>query len=480
MSKILFILCMHALFCVIFAYTDKALEDRITNLPGAELLDINFNQFSGYLSIPGLSNSSDSKHMHYWFTESQNDPANDPISFWTNGGPGCSGLLGALMENGPFRVQEDMTLALDKYSWNTVSNMVFIESPCGVGFSYSNDKANYNTGDDQTAQDNWQLIQAFMERFPSYRSNDLYLSSESYGGHYLPTWAKKIVDKNAKVHKSKVLNFKGFAVGNPYTDVNSGTPSMIETWWGHQIVSKPMYDQYKKCVKKGGNCWDIIDTMYASLVDMNLYALDYPVCTSGSSLMKDKYSYSSALYQQREKILRHQEDALNNRALSSLSSKSRKLEDGSYEFNPCDYMTAYLNLDTVKSAFHVKTDITWTACSDNINYSSKDGKISTAPIYNYLIDGGYDLSILVYSGDDDSVCGTVGTQDWIYDLGYKVESKYDWLPYKIQKQTAGFITKWKDTKLAFVTVRNAGHEVPFYQPEIALSVWKKFLAGDYN
>jgi cathepsin A (carboxypeptidase C) len=56
------------------------LQDQITNLPGAEKLDIPFNQFSGYLTVDG------SKHMHYWMVESESDPANAPINFWTNGG----------------------------------------------------------------------------------------------------------------------------------------------------------------------------------------------------------------------------------------------------------------------------------------------------------------------------------------------------------------------------------------------------------
>lgn len=65
-------------------YTTEALADQIHNLPGAEGLNVTFNQFSGYLSIDGASPGS--KKMHYWLVESMNDPENDPISFWTNGG----------------------------------------------------------------------------------------------------------------------------------------------------------------------------------------------------------------------------------------------------------------------------------------------------------------------------------------------------------------------------------------------------------
>jgi carboxypeptidase C (cathepsin A) len=40
--------------------------------------------------------------MHYFFFPSQNNPAKDPVLLWLNGGPGCSSLLGAVQENGPF------------------------------------------------------------------------------------------------------------------------------------------------------------------------------------------------------------------------------------------------------------------------------------------------------------------------------------------------------------------------------------------
>ena len=65
MSKSAVILVASALLahCGV-AYTPAALADQITNLPGAEKLDIKFNQFSGYLNIPG--NDGNSKFMHYW------------------------------------------------------------------------------------------------------------------------------------------------------------------------------------------------------------------------------------------------------------------------------------------------------------------------------------------------------------------------------------------------------------------------------
>jgi len=73
----------------------------------------------------------------------------------------------------------------------------------------------------------------------------------------------------------------------------------------------------------------------------------------------------------------------------------------------------------------------------------------------------YDLDILVYSGDDDSVCATIGTQSWIWDLGYAPSPEANWAQYTYHEQPVGYITKWPDQHLAFVTVHGAGHEVQY-------------------
>lgn len=70
-------------------YTEDADRDRIIKLPGTELLSANFNQFSGYLSVTGyMAQGEKTKNLHYWFVESMGNPLQDPIAFWTNGGPG--------------------------------------------------------------------------------------------------------------------------------------------------------------------------------------------------------------------------------------------------------------------------------------------------------------------------------------------------------------------------------------------------------
>lgn len=52
-----------------------------------------------------------------------------------------------------------------------------------VGFSYTTDEKDKEFGDAQAAEDNYQVIQQFLQRFPHLRDRDLHLSGESYAGY---------------------------------------------------------------------------------------------------------------------------------------------------------------------------------------------------------------------------------------------------------------------------------------------------------
>lgn len=108
--------------------------DDVTHLPGMTFKP-NYQQWSGHLQArPG-------KYLHYWFVTSQRDPIKDPLVLWLNGGPGCSSLDGFLSENGPLHVNDNGdTLYENKFSWNKIANVLYLESPAGVGFSYSDDQ----------------------------------------------------------------------------------------------------------------------------------------------------------------------------------------------------------------------------------------------------------------------------------------------------------------------------------------------------
>ncbi|RZB52870.1 Serine carboxypeptidase-like 45, partial [Glycine soja] len=90
--------------------------------------------------------------LFYYFVESKTDPASKPLVLWLNGGPGCSSLgVGAFSENGPFRPNGEV-LIKNEYSWNKETNMLYLETPVGEGFSYVKGGSSYDSANDETTR----------------------------------------------------------------------------------------------------------------------------------------------------------------------------------------------------------------------------------------------------------------------------------------------------------------------------------------
>ncbi|GAB4827171.1 Serine carboxypeptidase-like 20 [Ancistrocladus abbreviatus] len=146
-----------SLIVVIFSFvlTESAPQNAlVTQLPG-------FNgtfpskHYSGYVTV----DETHGRKLFYYFVLSERNPSQDPLVLWLNGGPGCSSFDGFVYEHGPFnfeaaKKQGDLPmLYLNPYSWSKVSNMIYLDSPAGVGFSYSENTSDYVTGDLKTASD---------------------------------------------------------------------------------------------------------------------------------------------------------------------------------------------------------------------------------------------------------------------------------------------------------------------------------------
>jgi carboxypeptidase C (cathepsin A) len=149
------------------------------------------------------------------------------------------------------------------------------------------------------------------------------------------------------------------------------------------------------------------------------------------------------------------------------------------DYQPCEdnWVVEYLNRADVQTAIHAKPTV-WSECSYTLEYSESDSLNPMEPYYQYLIDGGYNLNILVYSGDDDSVCATSGSQDWIYNLGYKITNNWKSWMYTddtFGDQLGGYVIQFAGFN--FATIHGAGHEVPTYKQQAALEVFKKYLSG---
>uniref|UniRef100_A0A1I8J2C2 Carboxypeptidase n=1 Tax=Macrostomum lignano TaxID=282301 RepID=A0A1I8J2C2_9PLAT len=190
---------------------------RVEELPRL-LFRPNFTQYSGYLT--SSSGSGGSRRLFYWLVESSHvDAATAPLVLWMNGGPGCSSVGGLLMTNGPFLANDRAELERNDFAWNRLANVLYIDSPSGVGLSEPGPTDPTELNDNATTRLNLGALLHFYSLFPEYRGRAFYIAGESYAGIYIPLLASAIIDGG---HWPSLINLKGIAVGNglhmPYNE----------------------------------------------------------------------------------------------------------------------------------------------------------------------------------------------------------------------------------------------------------------------
>ncbi|CAN1328490.1 Serine carboxypeptidase 24 [Linum perenne] len=430
--------------------------DRISALPGQP--PITFAQFSGFVTV----NEEHGSALFYWLTEAASNPSTKPLVLWLNGGPGCSSVaFGASEEIGPFRINKTASsLYLNKYSWNREANILFLESPVGVGFSYSNSTSYVNnSGDARTAEDSLTFLITWMKRFPQYKYREFYLTGESYAGNYVPQLAKKILDYN-KAHSSSIINLKGFMVGNALMDKYYDQLGRYTYWWTHSMISDQTYSSIlDKCDfanKLSKECFDLLRYAASHEVgEIDFYSIYSPYCLEklGNKLGNGTRSRSEFL-------------EVKNANLPMMVSG----------YDPCseNYAEMYYNRVDVQKAMHANVTgipYKWTACSKVVAENWNDSEVSMLSTYKELIAAG--LKIWVFSGDTDAVLPVTSTRLSLNHMNLTVKTR--WSPWKSGAQVGGWTEEYEG--LTFATVRGAGHEVPLHQPRRAFTLFRSFLAG---
>ncbi|GAB2213466.1 hypothetical protein Drorol1_Dr00021511 [Drosera rotundifolia] len=429
----------------------SAVGDKISLLPGQP--QVGFQQFSGYVAV----DSTKHKALFYYFVEAEIDPASKPLVLWLNGGPGCSSLgVGAFSENGPFRPKGQI-LVKNEHSWNREANMLYLETPVGVGFSYAADTTAYSSVSDEiTARDNLIFLQRWFDKFPQYRHRDLFITGESYAGHYVPQLAKLMIQFN---ENHKLFNLKGIALGNPVLEFSTDFNSRAEYFWSHGLISDSTYN------------------LFTSTCNYSRYVSEYyrdsvsPVC---SKVMREVSRETSRFVDKYDVTL--------DVCISSVLSQSKMInpQGTSEAVDVCveDETVNYLNQQDVQKALHARLINVrkWAVCSNILDYVLLDVEIPTISIIGLLIKSG--VPVLVYSGDQDSVIPLTGSRTLVQhlarDLGLNTT-----VPYRAWfagQQVGGWTHVYGDV-LSFATIRGASHEAPFSQPERSLVLFKSFLNG---
>ena len=84
--------------------------------------------------------------------------------------------------------------------------------------------------------------------FSHYIGRDLYLTGESYGGHYIPHIAKQLWD-NRDTSEPRIP-FKGFAIGNPWTDPAVDYRGEVDFWHSRALISTETYAKLTQNVRE--------------------------------------------------------------------------------------------------------------------------------------------------------------------------------------------------------------------------------------
>lgn len=492
-------LCALALSGVLAAPT----EDLVTSLPGFGAMPPS-KLYSGYLQVPGPINGYDSLTVHYMFHESSRDPTTDPLVTWHQGGPGGNSLYGLFGEMGYFQVDANGTHT-NPFSWNTVSNMLYMDSPAGsndpLGFSYCTKggqrAASCSWNDTSQAEAYAHTLVAFLKKFPEYKSHDLFLTGESYAGQYLPNIATYILNSPFK----QQLNLKGIMVGNgcwggTANSVECNGPNAeqndIDMYYGKGLISKKLYENvYSVCPfpkTESQACTTALGEASDSVGPHNIYNI-YDNCPNTAELLERTGQSMWWL----KKKMRAQLDNGVNRTSSSVADSHRHMQHylgdeqvevngGGYEWG-CDGIHAlgsWMEVADVQKALHIQQPF-----AGNFNY--KTSGPASQLLYPNLVK---EIRVMIYNGDADNCVPYKGNEEWTTDLAAKgtVKENKAWHPWFVKDDTskgsvpAGYATTYTVPGTAldfsFVTIRLAGHMVPAFQPAASLEFFSRFLAGD--
>ncbi|GFO01417.1 carboxypeptidase [Plakobranchus ocellatus] len=469
---------LSVLISVLIAHLAQAApqEDLVTDLPGLSFKP-NFKHYSGYL------NGVATRRLHYWFVESSSNPSRDPLVLWLNGGPGCSSVLGLLTEHGPFMISEDAkTVVQNPFSWNQAANMIYLESPAGVGFSYDTAK-NYSSNDDDTAMNNYYALKSFFKKFPEYNGRDFYITGESYGGIYVPTLTMLVM-------KDSAINLQGFAVGNGLSDDKLNDNSLIYFVYYHGLIGENEWNGLLKdcCPVNSSAVCDFASSTSDKCRD-RLERIQGLVWASGLNV----YNLYKECYGGVQDLTLRMNEGMGNKFVTSnfgwpfmflentgVSQRRKKmlsLPAGSLTVSPpCvgdQQVVKYLNEPAVKEALHIsKEALEWTMCSSVLHYERQYNTMT--PQYEAAIQK--KLRILVYNGDVDMACNFLG-DEWFVDSLHpqNPQQRKAWY-YKAADgttQNAGFVKSFD--QITFVTVKGSGHMVPTDKPRPGIEMFINFI-----
>ncbi|XP_037290717.2 lysosomal protective protein-like isoform X2 [Rhipicephalus microplus] len=458
------LLALLSLSLTLTAGTDPS-QWEVTSVPGLDQ-PVNFKHYSGFVD------AGEGRRLHYWFMESQRSPSEDPVLLWLNGGPCCSSLVGAIAELGPFRVgYQGINMTTNPSSWNKVANIIFLESPAGVGFSYER-SGNYASDDTQTTDQNYLATLNFFDEYPMFKKNDFYIAGESYAGVYVPLLAQRFVKD------PRGINLKGYAVGNGALDMELLGKSIMFFGYYHGLFGQRLWKELTTNCCNGSISQETCDfgwsTKNPACIDpvkranqiilssgLNVYNL-YDPCNydQGSWSLAPRYSDSTMQHAFRRLVKK-----LFKWPTTNINVTKPKCIDQ-------DRLQLYFNRRDVIEALHVQeSPLQWYPCNMAINYTEQH--TTMREVVQDLATSGQ-LRALIYNGDVDMACNFLGDDWFVHSLGYEPTSEYRM--WHVDGVISGFVQNFEHN-ITFVTLKGSGHMVPLDKAAESLHMITNFLSG---
>lgn len=397
-----------------------------------------FPGYSGFLTV----NKEYDNNLFFWFFPAKENPEKAPVVLWLQGGPGGSSLFGLFVEHGPYRVAKGGVPQLRDTTWAQRYSMLYIDNPVGAGFSFTRDERGYARNETDVGRDLLEALQQFFTLFHEYAGNDFYASGESYAGKYVPAIAHAI---DTAVSPRVKVNLRGIAIGDGMVDPET------------------MFDYADFLYQIG-----LVDRRQADYIRAK-------TAEGVADIKQGRYLDAFLIF-----------DELINGDATSTPSYFKNVTGLDFYYNfllssepECfSYYHAFVDSPTVRKAIHVG-NLTFNNGDATENHLKEDIMQSVKPWLAALMDKDK-YKVLIYSGQLDIIIAYPLTDSFLSSMQWSGAEAFDKAPRKIWKRpdgkgVAGYVrTVGNFTQ---VLVRDAGHILPYDQPEVALDLITRFIDG---
>ncbi|KAJ4421271.1 hypothetical protein N0V85_000256 [Neurospora sp. IMI 360204] len=417
---------------------------RVKSVDPSKLGVDKVKQYSGY-----LDDEANDKHLFYWFFESRNDPKNDPVVLWLNGGPGCSSLSGLFLELGPSSIDKKLKVVNNEYAWNNNASVIFLDQPVNVGYSYSGNAVSNTVA---AGKDVYALLTLFFHQFPEYAKQDFHIAGESYAGHYIPVFASEILS-----HKDRNINLKSVLIGNGLTDPLT------------------QYEHYRPMACGEGGYPAVLSESECRSMDNAL-----PRC---QSLIRNCYESGSvwscvpaAIYCNNQFIGPYQRTGQN---VYDIREKCE--DDNNLCYSALGWISDYLNQKDVMDALGAEVE-GYDTCNFDINRNFLFQGDWMQPFHRLVPGILEQIPVLIYAGDADFICNWLGNKAWSEALewpGKKGFNKAELEDLSLPKADKEYGKVKSSGNFTFMQIYQAGHMVPMDQPENSLDFLNRWLGGEW-